>query len=453
MQTTLNLSDPIEYFNKSTASLEPSYSETNADLKIGIWIYFFLLIFEGALRKWLLPGQATILLVVRDPVAIWLIFYSWRRKIIISNIYLSGILIISIIGFFSALFVGHKNLIVALYGVRIFIIHFPLVFIIGKIFSPADVIKLGKVVLLISIPMTILMALQFYSPQSAWVNRGIGGDIEGAGFSGAMGYFRPSATFSFTTGLVQFYSFAACFVLYFLFKSELINRLLLILAIISLLISVPLSISRTLLFQVILTIVFSIIAISKNPKYLGRILLGSFIIFIILLILTKVSFFNTATVAFNDRFEMANESEGGLKGVFLDRFLGGMVEALSGNDNIPFFGYGIGMGTNAGSKLLTGGTTFLIAEGEWARLIGELGPLFGLFAILIRFSFCIKITRASYKKALLNDFLPWILLSFGFIIILQGQWAQPSSLGFATLVAGLILALLKHSNHESISKF
>ena len=39
-------------------------------LKIGIWIYFYLLIFEGALRKWFLPSLATPLLVVRDPVAL-----------------------------------------------------------------------------------------------------------------------------------------------------------------------------------------------------------------------------------------------------------------------------------------------------------------------------------------------------------------------------------------------
>src|SRR3546814_1990531 len=42
-------------------------------LKQGIWVYFILLIFEGALRKWVLPGLATPLLVVRDPVALLLL--------------------------------------------------------------------------------------------------------------------------------------------------------------------------------------------------------------------------------------------------------------------------------------------------------------------------------------------------------------------------------------------
>src|SRR5438045_3843494 len=37
-------------------------------IKSLIWIYFALLLFEGALRKWVIPGLATPLLVVRDPV-------------------------------------------------------------------------------------------------------------------------------------------------------------------------------------------------------------------------------------------------------------------------------------------------------------------------------------------------------------------------------------------------
>ena len=43
---------------------------TDNSLKIAIWLYLLLWIFEGALRKWILPSLATPLLVVRDPIAI-----------------------------------------------------------------------------------------------------------------------------------------------------------------------------------------------------------------------------------------------------------------------------------------------------------------------------------------------------------------------------------------------
>lgn len=44
-----------------------------------IWIYIFLLIFEGALRKWFLPSLATPLLLVRDPIAIWLTIIGLQK--------------------------------------------------------------------------------------------------------------------------------------------------------------------------------------------------------------------------------------------------------------------------------------------------------------------------------------------------------------------------------------
>ena len=39
-----------------------------------IWVYFLLLLFEGALRKWFLPSLSQGLLIVRDPIVI-LIYY------------------------------------------------------------------------------------------------------------------------------------------------------------------------------------------------------------------------------------------------------------------------------------------------------------------------------------------------------------------------------------------
>jgi hypothetical protein len=48
------------------------------------------------------------------------------------------------------------------------------------------------------------------------------------------------------------------------------------------------------------------------------------------------------------------------------------------------------MGTNAGAKILTGSTNFLVSEGEWGRVTGERGILLGeviiaLWIILVVF--------------------------------------------------------------------
>ena len=39
-----------------------------------IWAYFLLLLFEGALRKWFLPGLSQGLLIIRDPIVIWIYY-------------------------------------------------------------------------------------------------------------------------------------------------------------------------------------------------------------------------------------------------------------------------------------------------------------------------------------------------------------------------------------------
>ncbi|RZJ99820.1 MAG: hypothetical protein EOO46_21850, partial [Flavobacterium sp.] len=150
-----------------------------SNLKKGIWLYFLLLIFEGALRKWFLPGLSTALLVVRDPIAAWIIFMALKRGLLNFNFFAFAMILVCVVSFFTTLLLGHGNLPVAVFGARIFILQFPLLFVIGRIFDREDVLKIGKFLLYLLPFMTILIAMQFYSPQSAWVNRGVGGDTEG----------------------------------------------------------------------------------------------------------------------------------------------------------------------------------------------------------------------------------------------------------------------------------
>ncbi|RYE13841.1 MAG: hypothetical protein EOP34_07925 [Rickettsiales bacterium] len=420
--------------------------DRNSDLKTGIWIYFLLLIFEGALRKWFLPWLATPLLIIRDPVAIWLVIKCWQRGLFPSSIYLNGMIFIGVISIFIAIFFGHGNLLVALYGARILLFHFPLIFVMGKVFNREDVVKIGVATLWITIPMAVLIALQFYSPQSAWVNRGVGGDMAGAGYSGANGYFRPPATFSFTTGTTSYFSYAACFVFYFWLDLKRTNKFLLIAATLGLFAAIPLSISRGLFFQIGVSLVFMILAVVRKPKYIGKLFVAIIGGVTVLLVLSQISIFNTATEAFTSRFTSASTTEGGLKGTLGDRAVGGVFASLAQSVDQPFLGYGIGMGTNVGSMLLAGNRTFLIAEGEWSRETGELGPLLGLLVIFIRVGLTLQIFWASYKKLALDDFLPWLLLSYGLLTLSQGNWAQPTYLGFSILLGGLMLASVNSSN-------
>lgn len=418
----------------------PSSDDPNKLLKQGIWLFFLLLIFEGALRKWILPGLATPLLVIRDPIAVGLVALAVFRGLLPLNGYVITSIAVGVVGLITSVAMGHGNPLVALYGGRILLFHLPLLFVIGRVFTREDVVKMGKATLWIAIPMAVLIALQFNSPQSAWVNRGIGGDIEGAGFDGAMGYFRPPGTFSFTNGTTLFFSLAGCYVFYFWLNPEKFTRFLLVAATAALLISIPLSISRALLVQFFVTIGFCLVAVIHKPKYLGQTITAALVLGVTLLALSFTPLFNTAAEVMTARLETADRAGSGIQSSLFDRVFGELIWAVEGSSDAPIFGHGLGMGTNVGSMLLAGQRQFLIAEGEWPRVIGELGPILGGIILAMRLILSGQTAIQSYLCLRSGDMLPWLLASFGFLLILQAGWAQPTALGFFTVTGGLMLA-------------
>jgi hypothetical protein len=169
-----------------------------------------------------------------------------------------------------------------------------------------------------------------------------------------------------------------------------------------------------------------------------------FVLGILTLILSNFSFFSTATGALFNRFSDAGEQEGGVQGTIVDRFLGGLLDTFIGErgETLPFFGYGVGLGTNAGAGILTGEAQFLIAEVEWQRIIGEQGFLLGSVIIIARVTLGVDLLFKAYKKIATNNLLPWCLMSFAFLSILQNQLGPPYSLGFTVIGAGLSMAAL-----------
>lgn len=421
------------------------------NLKKGIWLYFILLIIEGGLRRWLLPSLANPLLIIRDPLALYLLFNAIRLNVFPKNKLIPIIFCIGVISIFTALFFGHGNLFVALFGARILLIQFPMLFLIGRIFDRNDVVHMGKVILWISIPMALLITLQFYSPQTAWLNKGVGDSLEGAGFQGTEEYFRPPGTFSFISGVSAFFGLTACFIFYFWLQPRYVNKKILILSTIALIIAIPTSISRTLFFEVVISLFFFIWAKKELSGFFKSTAQLLSMIFLLIVLAISTDKLNTQIGVFTERFTSANEEEGGIDGVIVDRFLGGMTLAIVDiDDKHVLFGQGIGMGTNVGAQLLTGKTTFLIAEAEWGRIIGESGILLGLSFILIRIKMSFNFLFLGLKHLKKGDPLPWMLTSFGFLTLMQSQLAQPNNLGFFVLIGGLILASLKQPKYRII---
>jgi hypothetical protein len=428
----------------------PIYTIQDRDtfiLKKAVWVYLLLLIFEGALRKWFLPALSTPLLVIRDPIVIWLVV-AGMRKGWLKNGYVITMMIAGTISFLLTLLLGHQNLPAALFGWRIYFFYFPFIFVMGKVLTRNDLLEMGRFILYLSIPMTILIVMQFYSPQSAWVNRGVGGDLEGAGFGGALGYFRPPGTFSFISGYVMFQLVVACFLAYYLLanekldKSQQIKTWLLWIILLCYIISIPYSISRSHFFRTMVVLFFLFMAGIWCKQFNHKIVPFALLTVLVVSIILATGIANESVSAFTARFEGANEAEGGMvEGVIGNRYLGSLLRAF--NDNIPFWGYGIGLGTRIGS-IGSGANTiyaFFNGEEEWSRVTGECGLLLGGIMVAVRCLFSWSVFKNALRQLReKQDLLPWMLLAGMLLVVPQGQMGSVPNLGFLVFMGGIALA-------------
>ena len=181
--------------------------------------------------------------------------------------------------------------------------------------------------------------MQFYSPQSAWVNRGIGGDETGSGFGGgALGFARPAGLFSFTSGNVQFYGLAFAVVIAGWLSEARTSKWLLVAATVACVIAMPVSISRGYIVQAILTILFALLAAGRKPKYLKAFALAAVAAFVLFTVLSLFPFFQQAMEVLTVRFEKATVSEGGIESTVLERVFGEKYYAFTNYWGFGFWG-------------------------------------------------------------------------------------------------------------------
>jgi len=107
-------------------------------LRILIWSYFWLLLWEGALRKWVFPSLSTPLLIVRDPVVILIYAIAMAEGVFPFNRFILVTIVLAGVSFVASLCVfGHLEII--LYGLRTDFLHLPLIFLMPRVLNKEDV--------------------------------------------------------------------------------------------------------------------------------------------------------------------------------------------------------------------------------------------------------------------------------------------------------------------------
>ena len=420
----------------------------DADLKWvkrSIWVYFWLLILEGALRKWILPGLSAPLLIIRDPVVI-AIYWAAYRSGRIKRTRLLGASVVT--AFFIAVLailqigVGTNTVPVAVYGWRSYALHLPLIAIIGQVLSPNDLRKAGFWLLLTSVPMAALMTFQYRAAPNSWLNVGAG--VGSGQIDSADGHLRASGTFSFSTGAVSFTTLELSFLLYGLTSPKVYGRKLLLFAALSTLAAIPMAGSRTLLFNCAGFALLAPFAFLSNPAGMFRFIKMVTGLCIVAVVLLQTQTVHSAMDTMQRRWRGASGAEGSVAEVLQARVLNASTESFSSAGSIPLLGRGVGMGSNAAAALTTGSVGLLLGEGEWTRIMFEFGPLGGSVFLLIRVLFGI-VLAANSLRAYSHSPLAWLLAIANTPLLLLGYMAQPTSLGFIVLGAGLTLAAVQSS--------
>jgi hypothetical protein len=414
-----------------------------------LWLYFLLLIFEGALRKWLLPGLSNPLLLLRDPVALLALYWGFpllRQKR--WQVWLMPLLLIGPLALLLALSVGHGDLITALYGCRILLMQLPMIFVFAAVFNRDDVIRFAWAMLWLSIPMVVLIATQSNLPETHWLNVGPGG-LGTSVFDGAGGRFRPPGTFTFINGVSSFFTLATASLFVVLYGAPIRQRgrLFCAFAGIALVVAIPVSISRSLLAGNLMVLTASFLALALSRTRLVPLLSGVMAVVVAIGLATTVPAFQDTSDAFLARWDTAAGTDREIVGdvgvaafQLQNRVLPGFTEPLTKLDEFPLAGYGIGIGTNVGAQRLAGGLTFLVGEGAWDASLAELGLPLGLAFLLWRVALTLWIFRLAFRSAVRGNNLPLILTGASFMNVLIGQVGQPTGLGFVVLSAGLTLA-------------
>jgi hypothetical protein len=421
-----------------------------------IWLYFWLLLIEGALRKWVLPQLSNPLLIVRDPVVLLIYVLAIRARVFPRN---AWVLSLAIIGFLSLAvsFIAlwpylppDRIVLVSGFGFRANFLHLPLIFLMPRVLRPEDVKRIGWWSLLLVVPISLLMVAQFHAAPDSLLNRTASG--EGEMLTAALGKVRTAGPFSFVVGVVAYFALASGFLVWAALKRGVYKNWVLFAAGIALLIGVAASGSRSVVGACAVVVASLLLVLFLRPRAVNR--FGQ-----ALLVTVVLGFFVTQTPVFKEgldvlttRFSNVAESEEQSIAVgLISRVFEGFAESVRVFPTAPFFGYGLGIGTNAGARFLTGQNTFLLSEGEWARLILESGPILGLAFLLWRCGVVVRIGLLCLQSVRRGNILPLLLFSSSGLPLMNGQFGPPTILGFAVFTTGLALAARNADDESEIA--
>ena len=422
-----------------------------------VFLIYLLAIFEGAVRKYLLPQFGQYIFFVRDPFVAWAYVIAtrsqlWPRREVLWSVTLWAALLGVVLLILQIAFGAPSDLrlLLGVYGWRAYFFYTPLAFLVGATFEREDLRRLAMLTLLLAVPISLLVAVQFFSPPGATVNVGTAEDklLQFRDLAIDSAHLRPAGPFSSNAGLQQFVTTAFAMLLALVILPAARRRVgapTLLAGGVAVLSCVGLSGSRGTVLQTGMILLFAlpVALLSRDggtrtraaviPIALG---LGAVVLYPIV--------FPEAFMSFMTRWTTAAHEESAVGGVF-GRGLIGFIDFTRLTDAVPPLGFGLGFGGNAATLLkatIDGVQPGVYAETDYARHMVDLGFVCGVAYILLRVVFVAwllgRVLRATRRS---GDALPMLLFAYAGYVILLGQITGNGSINFyGWLSAGLCLA-------------
>ena len=424
-----------------------------------VMLIYLLAIFEGSLRKWVVPEFGQALFFIRDPVLVLVYVQatrhrlwprgSWPFTLTLALAAFGGVLALLQI---ATQGVDNLRLLLAAYGYRNYFLYAPLAFLVGAQFRRDDLQRLFRWTLWLTLPMALLVALQFSSPLGAPINAGISEDVklQYRGLTVNADTTRPQGTFSSGAGQQQFVVTSFAILLALLLTSAPrrgSGRVLLVLATAGVLTCIGLSGSRGTMLHcgLVVAAAASLAAVGQGAALRSRALLLPLALTAAAVLLYPVVFPKGAA-SFLERWEAADRVESRhFEGGVFGRALYGLVDFTRLLGDTPLLGYGLGYGGNASLILranVDGVVPGMLAETDWARHVVDLGPpaAFGFIAyrLLLVGWLGARVLRSTLDRP---DPIPMLLYAYAGVTLLTGQITGQGAINvYGWLFAGLCIA-------------
>ena len=349
-------------------------------------VMLLVLVFEGAIRKWLVPSATGPLILLRDLLALYVIFNAVKKGSMRRSHRLSmGLLLWSccVIGWgLLQLTLGESNAKVFLIGLRFWLLYFWFAVAAASLMTERDYIVAVRVLLISLVVTTPLVVLQHYSPPTSILNLTPDTDPEDI-FIVIQGVVRTTGTFTFTAGYVFFLSMCAPFVLGAIeARKRALRHLVYALMLFGCLAaSAMVSGARTAVIftGAMLAVYFLGNLIFAPGKKKGRAIIS--IVIVALAVAGMVYVFSDAVTATQERFADASQSED-----FGDRLMMTFFGEPWVSERADIVGAGLGLGSNLAQFVQVGErTVFTLAESEPGRTLLE-GGLVGWLFIILKFA-------------------------------------------------------------------